>query len=199
MSRNSAERSRYKKYDYKTHHSAFTQRSESHLHTDPPSLPRKASPFKLKKESTENSFPMPEMTAFEDIRLPLGEIFENSAKVAKALIDPRKDGRGLRNRNAELELKISRQAKEMEELRIALEGMKKLVGMQRAREGQEAKEANLSLQARCEAQDREMAALKKEVQGLKLMAEGEGLQGHVSGELQESNISRRAEYRHNYE
>lgn len=139
MSRNSAERSRYKKYDYKTHHSSFTQRSESHLHTDPPSIPRKASPFKTKKEPNENPFPLPEMTAFEDVRLPLGEIFENSAKVAKALIDPRKDSRGLRNKNAELELKISRQAKEMEELKMALEGMKELVGIQRAREGQEAR------------------------------------------------------------
>jgi hypothetical protein len=89
------------------------------------------------------------MTAFEDIRLPLGEIFENSAKVARALIDPRKDGRALRNRNAELELKVGRQAKEMEELRAALDGMRELVGAQRTKEGQELRDANLSLQARC--------------------------------------------------
>lgn len=184
MSRNSAERSRYKKYDYKTHHSFFSQRSESHLRTDPPSVTRKPSPFKLKKDNTENSFLMPEMTGFDDIRLPLGEIFENSAKVAKALIDPRKDGRNLRNRNAELELKVSKQAKEMEELRIALEGMKELVGTQRAREGQEAREANLSLQARCEVQDREMAALKREVESLKLMAESEGAAGYVNSQLE---------------
>jgi hypothetical protein len=99
MSRNSAERNRYKKYDYKTHHSSFTQRSESQHHTDPSSVGRKTSAFKLHKETTENSLPIQEFGCFEDIRLPLGEIFENSAKVAKALIDPRKDSRSLHQRN----------------------------------------------------------------------------------------------------
>lgn len=90
MSRNTAERSRYKKYDYKMHHTSLTQRSESLPNTD--SSCRKTSAFKIRKESTENSLP------FEDIRLPLGEIFENSAKVARALID-RKDTRSLKQRN----------------------------------------------------------------------------------------------------
>jgi len=102
MSRNSTERPKYKKYDYKTHHTSFTQRSESLNRHDPLSSSRKISALKTRKDSTENSLLHQEPTPFEDIRLPLGEIFENSAKVARALIDPKKDGRSLRNRNAEL-------------------------------------------------------------------------------------------------
>ena len=166
MSRNSTEKPRYKKYDYKMHHSSLTQRSESLNRTDHLSSSRKTSIFKTRKETTENSLFHPELTALEDIRLPLGEIFENSAKVARALMDSKKDGRNFRNRNAELELKVARQAKEMDEMRQALNGMK-------AKEAQELKEANISLQARCEAQDREMAALRTQVDNLVALVQGE--------------------------
>lgn len=93
MSRNSAEKSRYKKYDYKTHHTSFTQRTENSNY--PPETTRKTSAFKIAK-GVENSLTTHN---FEDIRLPLGEIFDNSAKVAKSLVDPRKDRLSLRARN----------------------------------------------------------------------------------------------------
>jgi hypothetical protein len=44
-----------------------------------------------------------------------------------------------------------------------------------------------------------MATLKREVECLKMMAESEGLPGYVSSQMEESHISRRAEYRQNYE
>lgn len=49
--------------------------------------------------------------------------------------------------------------------------MQGLLGTERNQEGQQLREANLSLQARCEAQDKEMATLRKEVENLRLLAE----------------------------
>lgn len=175
MSRSSAERSRYKKYDYKTHHTSFTQRTETNQLYD---SARKTSAFKIRKDSTENSLPT---NYAEDIRLPLGEIFENSAKVARALADPRKDRSSLRTRNEELEQQLEKQNKEVEQLRNALSSLHGLLGAQR--DGQQLKEANASLQARCEAQDREMSILKQEVQALKTLVEQGAIDSYNSNQL----------------
>jgi predicted RNase H-like nuclease (RuvC/YqgF family) len=92
----------------------------------------------------------------------------------------------------------------MENLRSALLSIKNTVGDQTEqyiRESEHLKEVNQTLQARFNFQAREMEGLQNEIQNLKTIAENSsGIMPCFSSEIiEESHVSRRAEYAKNYE